>query len=249
MYGLALQLRALFSAIFAAICLLFCPAGHALVISQVYGGGGNDGAPYANDFIEIFNDSAASVNLDGHSVQYASASGNSWQSTILSGPLGPYRYYLVQEAAGSGMFSALPTADVAGGIHLGASSGMVALVDGTAPLMSGCPSVSIVDPNVSILDLVGYGSANCYEGTAAVAGLSNALAALRLLDGLTDTGDNAGDFLVLAPAPRNSASPQNLPVVTLPGPRATPLSEPPSLVLMLAGIIALPWLRRIRSSR
>ncbi len=239
MYGLAIYLRALFSAI-VVTSILFCPVGHALVISQIYGGGGNSGAPYANDFIEIFNDSDVSINLTGFSVQYASASANSWQPTNLAGILGPYRYYLIQEAAGSGISASLPTADVTDSIHLGASSGIVALVNGTAPLTSGCTSFSVVD-------LVGYGSANCYEGTAAVVGLSNTLAAQRLLDGLTDTNNNADDFSVLAPAPRNTTSPQNLPVVTLPGRDATPLSEPPSLVLMLAGIIALPWLRRSRS--
>jgi len=30
----------------------------------VYGGGGNAGAPYTNDFVEVFNRSAASMNID-----------------------------------------------------------------------------------------------------------------------------------------------------------------------------------------
>ena len=46
-----------------------------LVISQVYGGGGNSGAPYKNDFVELFNRGSAAVSLDGLSVQYASATG------------------------------------------------------------------------------------------------------------------------------------------------------------------------------
>src|SRR5262249_26044331 len=44
-----------------------------LVISQVYGGGGNSGATYKNDFIEIFNRGTAAVSVSGWSVQYASA--------------------------------------------------------------------------------------------------------------------------------------------------------------------------------
>ena len=45
----------------------------SLVISQVYGGGGNSGATLKNDFIELFNPGGASVSLAGWSVQYASA--------------------------------------------------------------------------------------------------------------------------------------------------------------------------------
>ena len=34
-----------------------------VVISQVYGGGGNNGATHQNDFIELFNRSSAAVDL------------------------------------------------------------------------------------------------------------------------------------------------------------------------------------------
>ncbi|RPI20547.1 MAG: lamin tail domain-containing protein, partial [Actinobacteria bacterium] len=46
-----------------------------IVISQVYGGGGNSGAVYTHDFIELFNRGTSSVSLAGWSVQYASATG------------------------------------------------------------------------------------------------------------------------------------------------------------------------------
>ena len=46
-----------------------------VVISQVFGGGGNTGAPYHNDFVELFNRTATPVSLAGWSVQYASATG------------------------------------------------------------------------------------------------------------------------------------------------------------------------------
>jgi hypothetical protein len=44
-----------------------------IVISQVYGGGGNSGAIYTHDFIELFNRGTSSVSLNGWSLQYASA--------------------------------------------------------------------------------------------------------------------------------------------------------------------------------
>ncbi|HEY4139753.1 MAG TPA: hypothetical protein VGN65_14925, partial [Casimicrobiaceae bacterium] len=52
-------------------------ASTPLVISQVYGGGGNAGATYKNDFIEVFNPGTAAVVVTGWSVQYASAAGTS----------------------------------------------------------------------------------------------------------------------------------------------------------------------------
>ena len=46
-----------------------------LVISEVYGGGGNSGAPYRSDFVELQNTSSQAITLDGSSVQYRSATG------------------------------------------------------------------------------------------------------------------------------------------------------------------------------
>src|ERR671931_1627540 len=66
-----------------------------VVISQVYGGGGNTGAPYKNDFVELFNRGTSAIDLSGWSVQYASATGsgnfgaNSAQLTALSGSIAP----------------------------------------------------------------------------------------------------------------------------------------------------------------
>ena len=72
-------------------------ASTSVVISQIYGGGGNTGAPYKNDFIEIHNISSTPVSVSGWSVQYASATGTSWQVTPLTATTIPAGgYYLVQ---------------------------------------------------------------------------------------------------------------------------------------------------------
>src|SRR5262249_10309639 len=47
------------------------PANSTVVISQVYGGGGNTGATLTNDFVELFNRGQTAVNVTGWSVQYA----------------------------------------------------------------------------------------------------------------------------------------------------------------------------------
>jgi len=171
-----------------------------IVISQVYGGGGNSGATYKNDFIELFNRGASPVNVTGWSVQYASAAGTSWQVTNLSGTIAAGQYYLVQEAAGAGGTTNLPTPDATGSIAMSATGAKVALVNSTAALSGACPSTP------SIVDLVGYDGANCSEG-GPTAALTNTTAALRNNGGCAETDNNSADFTIGSPNPRNSASP------------------------------------------
>jgi hypothetical protein len=175
----------------------------SIVVSEVYGGGGNSGSTWKNDFVELFNVSASSVNVTGWSVQYASSSGSSWQVTSLSGSIGPGQYYLVREAAGTGGTTDLPAPNATGGISMSATSGKIALVSSTAALSGTCPTSG------TIVDLVGYGSANCFEGTGGTPTLSNTTAALRNDNGCADAGNNGTDFSTGAPNPRNSASPLN----------------------------------------
>jgi uncharacterized protein (TIGR03437 family) len=170
-----------------------------IVISQIFGGGGNSGAPFRNDFIEIFNAGNSPVNLTGWSVQYASATASIWSVTPLTSvTLAPGEYYLVQESSGGSNGAALPSPDATGAIAMAAGSGKVVLVKNSTALTTICPS----DPN--IVDLVGYGStANCFRGSAPAPAPSNTNAILRVAAGCTDARNNVADFLLGAPNPRN----------------------------------------------
>lgn len=176
-----------------------------VVISQLYGGGGNSGAPYTHDFVELYNRGTNLQNLAGWSVQYASAAGATWQSAPLSGALPPGHYFLLQLAAGAGGNGApLPAPDAIGGLNLSASAGKVALVGVTNPLAGDCPA------SADILDLVGFGSsASCSEGSLPAPGAGNALAVIRASGGCVDTDTNSADFFTSAPAPRHLGSPPN----------------------------------------
>src|SRR4051812_21925609 len=59
-----------------------------VVISQVYGGGGNANAPYNHDFVELFNRGAAPVVIGGWTVQYAAAANAFGTSNFLALPAG-----------------------------------------------------------------------------------------------------------------------------------------------------------------
>jgi len=175
-----------------------------LVISQVYGGGGNSGAPYQNDFIEIFNPTSSPVSLTGWSVQYAAATGSNWNMTALTGIIYPSSYYLVREASTSATGSPLPAADDSGSINMSATAGKVLLCNATSAFVGSCPVAA------SIVDFVGYGAtANCYEGTGPAPAPSNTNAIFRADSGCTDANVNATDFSAAAPVPRNSASPSH----------------------------------------
>jgi hypothetical protein len=178
-----------------------------LVISQVYGGGGNPGATYTNDFIELFNLTDAAVPMDGWSVQYANATDTTFSIAVnLSGSLDPGKYFLIQLASAATIGNALPAPDMSGTIDLDAAAGKVILANTITPIScssSPCPPSGLA----GVIDLVGYGTtADSYEGTGASPAPSASTAVLRNGSGCTDTDNNDQDFTASTPAPRNVAS-------------------------------------------
>lgn len=193
-----------------------------LVISQVYGGGDNSGAPFRNDFVEIYNRGTTTVDfaVTPYSVQYAGVGSNfssSNKTNLITGTVAPGRYFLVQEAGGTTNGVALPTPDATGTIAMGSTSGKVALVLGTTALAAAaCPGDDGATPfnpaTAGVSDFVGYGNSaatagHCYEGAGPAAAPSNTTADFRKAGGCVDTNDNAADFLTASPSPHNSSSP------------------------------------------
>lgn len=174
-------------------------------ISQVYGGGGNSGAIYQNDFVELFNASSSPVNITGWSIQYAAATSSLWHATSLSGVINAGGYYLIQLASEGAVGLALPTPDATGTTNLSATDGKVALVNNGTTISADCPTDS------SIIDLVGYGTtADCFEGAGAAPTASNTESIVRGNNGCMDSGDNSVDFTKENPDPHNSSSSANL---------------------------------------
>lgn len=162
------------------------PDNSAPVINEVYGGGGNKGSIFSNDFIELYNPTAEAVSLDGWSVNYYSASGNLGGATALSGTIAPGSFYLIQQKAGANDTGALPTPDATGNLAMSGSQGSVELTDATG----------------ATADLVGFGGATKVE-TAATPATSNSESAQRAIDGV-DSDNNSADFIIAAPTPTSS---------------------------------------------
>ena len=192
-----------------------------VVISEVYGGGGNSGSIWKNDFIELYNPADFSVSLDGWSVQYISATGiGTWKVTNLTGSIASHGFYLIQEDSGSGGTMYLPAPDAAGSLAIAATAGKVALCNTTTALTGINPA------STKIIDLVGFGTtANFYEGSghapapsstrsierkASAASTAETMGSAGIEEFLGngyDSNDNSSDFLTRAPQPQNSASP------------------------------------------
>ncbi|WP_462417423.1 lamin tail domain-containing protein [Kytococcus sp. Marseille-QA3725] len=169
------------------------PSAHAasqdVVIAEAYGGGGNSGAPFRNDFVELFNRSGEPVDLTGWTLEYRSKSGTTPQVTKLSGTVEPGGRHLVQQAAGANTEAApLPTPDSTG----------------TTPMSSSGAKLQLVGPDGTVVDLLGWGGADTAEG--APAGSTSNTTSIARTEPCHDTDSNAADFRAGSPEPQNSAT-------------------------------------------
>ncbi|MES2016640.1 MAG: ExeM/NucH family extracellular endonuclease [Pseudomonadota bacterium] len=214
------------AALLAGLSVQALAASPNLVISQVYGGGGNATAVLRNDYIEIFNRGASAVTASGWSVQYGSAtSTGAWsgKSLLPTFTIEPGQYVLIQEQSGGSAGALLPTPIIvpAAGFNASATTGKIALVSDGVTLSGATPATA------NLVDLIGFGTANGFEGAVAPAP-SATLALFRAQGGCTDTDMNSADFSTGAPAPRTSDSPRNA-CMALPKPIV--LTCPASLAL------------------
>src|SRR3954452_7404239 len=171
-------------------------SGAPVVINEVYGGGGNAGATYKQDFVELYNRSGSAVNLAGWTVQYASATGTSWATTALTGTLPAGTSYIVRESQGAGGTTDVPS-DATGTIAMSGTAGKVALVNATTALSCGADC----DGNAAVVDFVGFGStANDFAGTGPTPAPSNTNSVSRNASH-DNTANNAADFTAGAPSP------------------------------------------------
>src|SRR5262245_27269312 len=69
---------------------------NSIVVSQIYGGGGQPGANWHNDYVELFNRGSGPVDINGWSLQYGSSSSDlNLQVNITTSTIVPsHRYFL-----------------------------------------------------------------------------------------------------------------------------------------------------------
>jgi hypothetical protein len=193
-------------------------SGPGVVISQVYGSGGNAGATYNADFVELHNRGTTTVNIGGWSIQYASSAGNFGNTTLRAAlPIGvnnllPGQYYLVQMSTPVPANGAALSADFVSltNVNMATGAGKIALVSNNILLPSSPCSLG----QASLVDLIGYGTqvplTGCWETLPAGATAPTQAATTssqRKGLGCQDSGDNGADVSTLAVSPRNKISP------------------------------------------
>lgn len=173
-----------------------------VVINEIYGGAGCGTAncsTYGNDFIELRNNGASSVDVTGWSVQYSSATGSGWAVTTLTGMIPAGNSFLIGQSGNANGINALPTPNVSDTTAMSATAGKVALVNNSTQLTGTCPI------SESIIDFVGYGAtANCNEGGTNAPAPSTTTSISRSLG--ADTDVNGTDFTTGAPTPQASGA-------------------------------------------
>ena len=185
-----------------------------VVIAQVYGAGGNNGAIYNQDYVMLYNPTSAEIDMSAYALQYNSATGpgstNPW--TVNAFPAGTKiaagKYFLVGLNKGtSGVGAALPLPDYdfpqSTALALSGSTGKIVLTTATTGFgtTAQCPTAG------TIIDFVGYGTTNCSETSPTGTALTVTTAAIRKsVSGVfVDTDNNFNDFTTGTPNPLNSS--------------------------------------------
>lgn len=178
-----------------------------IVINEIYTGGGILGATLTNDFIELKNIGTTSASLVGATIQYGPVSGAFTQYHTLPNVIIPAgQTYLIQEGTdGGGIINLInPNLIVNTVLNFNGSSPIIgigiglALTSGKVALASNATQVTGPDAS-NVIDFVGYGLANQFEGSGAAPSPS-ILNSITRVSG--DTNNNNVDFTIGLPTPQ-----------------------------------------------
>lgn len=173
-----------------------------VVINEVFPTGGNSGAAFKQDFVELYNKGTAPVTLTNAYLQYAGATSTMTAYELpTSITLSPGQYYLIQCYGGTNGTVNLVSPDATfSTLNMAATAGKVALTSDNVLVTSSSQS--------NVIDLVGWGStASLFEG--AVAPVPSVTASISRTNGV-DTNNNSVDFMTTSPTPINSSNQSTL---------------------------------------
>ena len=180
------------------------PAGTGLVISEVYGAGGNSGAVYNADFVELYNPTPSAVSLTGDYLHYRSAGGTSGGTPYaLTGSVPAGSHFLVQMSATGANGAALPTPDAVAipSFSVAAAGGQVYLLSGASPITTTGDQAGAA----GVVDMVGAAGSSSFEAAATSAGATATSSLNRSATG-ADSDNNTADFSLAAPSPENAGT-------------------------------------------
>ena len=179
-----------------------------VIITEVYGGGGNAGAPFKNDFIELYNTTNANIDLSGWSVQYYSATGTTANViAIPDGKIIPAKGYFLISSAGGDNGVDLPVPDASGTVNMSVTAGKVVLLTTAEALtLTSATDINLIVGHAAFKDYVAYGTTATPVWGSSMANASNTTSASRKMIGenFSYTQNIGFDFEVVTPTPRNT---------------------------------------------
>lgn len=197
--------------IFSSLSTAQSTADPNIRISQIYTRGGEAGATFQNDFVELFNRGNVDVDVSGWTLSIANFAGTPPNIQISSSGIklfnpngiiiGPGRHLLIKFGGSGTNGQPITTSDInLNPVPLSDTGGQIVLVAKDQTLPFGyCPAAP--DLTGVVVDYVGYGIAICYEGTVTLAPPPDK-ALTRVGGGCTDNNDNLADFSFATPNPR-----------------------------------------------
>jgi hypothetical protein len=197
-----------------------------LRISQVYTRGGEAGATYQNDFVEVFNAGNTDIDLMGWSMVVITFEGTTQQAKGAtfnqSFKVAPGIHFLFRFAGNGANGQPVPgDFPIITDTSLGSTSGLIEILPPGVGYQAGCPPAT-----GTVTDFIGYGTSTCSEGSPAPVPPSNK-SLTRLSNGCTDTDNNLNDFALVDPNPRPfAAAPTSCLASPTPGLSPTPTPSP-----------------------
>ncbi|KEO85218.1 5'-nucleotidase C-terminal domain-containing protein [Tumebacillus flagellatus] len=173
-----------------------------ILISEIYGNGGNAASTYKYDFVELYNPSDVDITLSNWMLQYQAATTSTWPwassgSVTLNGVIKAHGYALIKYNSGSNTGLAdLPAGFLASSTtNLSGTAGKLALLSHNSAYLASMNDLALVD-------FVGFGStANLFDGSGpANQTASDYTHSIQRNEGV-DTNDNAVDFVTATPTP------------------------------------------------
>ncbi len=195
------------SATFKITALVASPA--KVVLSEVYTAGGNSGATYNCDFVELYNQTDEDVDLSTYSLQNcATGATSTFAVHALSGTIKAHGYFLIRggiNANAAASCAAIEEYDLAlDKFNPGAKDYMLALASNQTQVTLDRSGTPVVVSSDNVIDFLGAGKAPAYEGEKCT--VPDNAKSLQRIDPEVDTDNNRADFVAATPTPRKSSA-------------------------------------------